>query len=334
MDKELLKRIKGTLVGCAYGDAMGMPTEFLKREDIKELFPNGVDTFYPTTERDFIGRHLQAGEVTDDTINTVLLIQMLIDNQGKVSSEGYLKYLQGWVKEHPEKNDVVAGPSTKRALAALENGTPIEKAGILGTTNGAAMKISPIGIVFDYRDLQNLVNQVYEVCMPTHNNAVAIAGASAIAACVSYSIRGGKDIEDLWKLALEAISLGNKKGYRLPGVSMEYRIKTIKKLVDTQSYDEVIYELQNLYGTGVESIETVPTVLAIIQLAKGDPCKAARISANIGADTDTIGAISTAICGAMNQTFEMKDIKLLETVNQLNFDELAEGLFPYIQNLG
>lgn len=328
---ELFERVKGALVGCAYGDAMGMPTEFMRREDILELFPDGVDTFYASTDRDFLGRKMQAGEVTDDTINTVLIIQMLIDYKGEISSEGYLKYLQEWVKEHPEKNDVVSGPSTKRALAALENGTPLEKAGILGTTNGSAMKISPIGIVSDYRDLNQLVENVYKICMPTHNNAMAIAGASAIAACVSYCIRGGKDIEDLWKLALEAAKLGKKKGFQMTSASLERRIQTIKKLVDTQPYDVVIDELQNLYGTGVETIETIPSVLAVVQLANGDPTKSARISANIGADTDTIGAISTAICGAMNQSFDSKDIELLETVNQLNFDELAKQLLPYIQ---
>lgn len=327
----LFKRVKGVLIGCAYGDAMGMPTEFLKREYIQELFPEGINTFYPTTQYDFIGRNMPAGEVTDDTINTILISEMIIDNKGTFSALSYLEYLQNWVKAHPEKNDVVAGPSTKRALAALSNGTPLEKAGIMGTTNGASMRISPIGIVSDYRDMNRLVNNVYEICLPTHNNAIAVAGASAVAACVSYGVRGGKDTHKLWDLALEAAHIGKQKGFQMPGLSLERRIKAVKELVETQPYNIVINELQDLYGTGVETIETIPAVLAIIQLAKDDPCQCARISATIGGDTDTIGAISTAICGAMHPDFPVEDVELLERVNNLNFDELAEGLYPYVQ---
>lgn len=328
---EIKKRIQGTLIGCAYGDAMGMPTECLTRDDIKELFPYGIDKFYATTSRDLAGRNMMAGEVTDDTINTVLIAQAIIDNKGVISVESYLNYLQQWIRELPEKSTLVAGPSTKRALAAIEEGTPIEKAGIMGTTNGAAMKISPIGILYDYYDMETLVEKVEQICMPTHNTNIAIAGASAIAACVSYGVRGGNNIHHLWELALSAAAIGKQKGFPIPGVSLERRIHAVRELVDTQPYDVIIDELQNLYGTGVETIETVPAVLAIIQLAKGDPLTTARISAGIGADTDTIGAISTAICGSMHPEFPAEDIALLERVNQLNFADLADGILPYVQ---
>ena len=38
------------------------------------------------------------------------------------------------------------GPSTKRAVAAVLAGTPPEEAGATGDTNGAAMRITPVGI--------------------------------------------------------------------------------------------------------------------------------------------------------------------------------------------
>ena len=38
------------------------------------------------------------------------------------------------------------GPSTKRALAALLAGTPLDETGRTGTTNGAAMRITPVGV--------------------------------------------------------------------------------------------------------------------------------------------------------------------------------------------
>ena len=74
---ELLERIKGCLIGCAYGDAMGMPSEMMKPELIKELFPDGISKLEPSTSRDFIGRRFKAGEVTDDTVNTILCFFVL-----------------------------------------------------------------------------------------------------------------------------------------------------------------------------------------------------------------------------------------------------------------
>ena len=38
------------------------------------------------------------------------------------------------------------GPSTKRALTALLAGADIDQAGRFGVTNGAAMRITPVGI--------------------------------------------------------------------------------------------------------------------------------------------------------------------------------------------
>lgn len=69
----------------------------------------------------------------------------------------------------------VSGPSTLKALDKIAKGVPVEEAGVTGTTNGAAMKIAPIGIVSDYREMQNLIKNVYQICLPTHNTKIAIA---------------------------------------------------------------------------------------------------------------------------------------------------------------
>ena len=40
------------------------------------------------------------------------------------------------------------GPSTKAALEAVSRGVPPEEAGKSGATNGAAMRITPVGVAF------------------------------------------------------------------------------------------------------------------------------------------------------------------------------------------
>ncbi|TIV77016.1 MAG: ADP-ribosylglycohydrolase family protein, partial [Mesorhizobium sp.] len=54
----------------------------------------------------------------------------------------------------------------------------------------------------------------------------------------------------------------------------------------------------DLVGTGVASQESVPAAFAVLEVAEGDPWRAAVISANLGGDTDTIGAIAASMAGA------------------------------------
>lgn len=327
--QEMQKRIWGVLVGGACGDAMGMATEMMSRQDIAAEFPDGVKQFYPASKRDVFGRRFRAGEITDDTINTVLVAQMLIDTGGRPDTMRYLAYLEKWMEENKEKSSLVAGPSTVRALEAIKKGMPIERAGIFGTTNGSAMKISPIGIISDYRDMEQLTDNVEQICRPTHNTSVAIAGATVVAACVSYGVRGGGDIKELWEIVLAAVESGGRRGYPFPTVLLRRRIEAVRELTAVKPKEMVLRELTDFYGTGVETIESIPAALAVIQLAGGNAWEAACLSAELGGDTDTIGAISAAICGGIRPEFPAGTAETLESVNDLHLDELAAQLLPY-----
>lgn len=321
-----LARIKGVLVGTACGDAMGMPTEMLSRSDIADLFPNGITRFYPSTSRDIFHRTLLAGETTDDTANTLMVAHMLINSQGIVDTELYLKYLDRWITENSDKVALVIGPSTLRALSALKNGVSIEQSGIFGTTNGSAMKISPLGIVFDYKDSKGLAHQVEKICKPTHNTNIAISGANVVAACVSYGVRGGDNIEEMWNIAFQSIRDCEGKGFKLPTASLYRRLRLIHDLIQFETPEKVIDQLKSVFGTGIETIETIPTALAIVSISNGDIQRAASLSAEIGGDTDTIGAISGAICGALNPYLDSQLIEQLESVNAISFDAVAQEL--------
>ena len=109
----------------------------------------------------------------------------------------YIHSLQVWVKNNGDKNPYIMGPSTLKALTAISNGTSMKKSGLFGTTNGSAMKVSPLGIICDYQDLDYLVNTVKLLCMPTHNTNIAITGASIVASLASFVLRGSKDIQKM-----------------------------------------------------------------------------------------------------------------------------------------
>lgn len=326
-----LERVRGALLGCALGDAMGMPTEMMARPDVAEQFPDGVMGFCASTDRDVFGRDMRAGEVTDDTINTLLVAQMLVEDDGAVNARRFIDYLIAWIDANPEKSCGIFGSNTLKALDAIRRGTPIERSGIFGTTNGGAMKITPIGVVRDYRDMDALVDAVEQICMPTHNTSAAIACASAVAAGVSYAVRGGDDIDGLWDVGIGAATIGWGRGYAFPTADVVWRMKLVRSEFSCGDAVQVVERLQDIYGTGVESVETAPAVFAVVALADGNPLEASRIAASIGGDTDTIGALATAICGAMHPELIPSGMAdRLESVNDFGLDVLAAQLLQLV----
>ncbi|WP_242704237.1 ADP-ribosylglycohydrolase family protein [Candidatus Enterococcus ferrettii] len=324
----IANRIYGILAGGAFGDAFGMPTECWSREQIKEKFPDGIHSFLPSQNNELMTRELEPGTVTDDTMNTIMILRSIVKNSGSLSTEEYIKELSYWL-ENAEDAKAVSGPSTIRAIQLIQQGTPIEKSGILSTTNGAAMKITPIGIIADYKKMDDLIKQVYDVSLPTHSTNVALTGAAIIAACISYVVAGGREIEALWTISLETVDKCQNIGYDFPSPSLSYRISQAKTIVRESSPEIAFERIVNELGSGVQTIETIPAVLAIVELANGNPIKAAKLSAEIGFDTDTIGALSTSICGGMNNCFSEEDIRLIEECNNINFDLLVKEILPF-----
>lgn len=325
------EKIWGVLAAGALGDAMGMPTECWSQEKIRQNFPDGVTELIGSNENDVFGRKLAAGAITDDTLNVLMILSIIKKNQGQIRVADYITELREWNDNSPV-SAFVSGPSTLKALDKIAQGVPIEETGVTGTTNGASMKIAPIGIISDYRDLPALVKNVAEICLPTHNTTIAIAGASTVAAAISYTVRGGQSTDEIWSLAFEAINAAKTYGHDFPSASLTFRMNQARKILRQETDDQII--LQRLYheiGTGMETIETIPSAFVIVEMAKGDPLRAAQLSASLGWDTDTIGAISAAICGGMNPKMPREMIRQIEEVNQLDFDQLAEELLPFVK---
>lgn len=325
------RRIWGVLAGVALGDAMGMPTECWSQEKINQVFPKGIDRLYPADEQDTFGRKLKAGAITDDTINTLMILNMLKKNQGRVQVDDYVKELIEW-NEKSGVSAYVSGPSTLKALEKISKGVSISETGVTGTTNGAAMKIAPVGIVSDYHDMKTLVENVYQICLPTHNTKIAVAGASAVAAAISYVVRGGNSIHKIWDVAYEAIRVSQAYGYDFPSASLKFRMQKARNILEQENYDQkrVLGRLYEEIGTGMETIETIPSVFAIVELADGNPWEAAKMCAVVGWDTDTIGSISCAICGGMQPDFPKNMIEQIEMVNELSFETLVSEMMEYI----
>lgn len=320
-------RALGALAGVALGDAMGMPTQTLSRGHIAALYGRITD-FRDAAEGNPVSRGLKAGTITDDTEQSLLLAQHLIDRRGDFDDHVWARTLLDWESNtHARGVNDLLGPSTKRAVEALQRGVLVSETGRLGTTNGAAMRIVPVGISVPPGPLSRLVDVVEATARLTHNTGVAIGSAAAVAAVVSAALDGA-DFEAAVPLALAAAALGERRGTPGTALSISDRIRAALDLAAGRDGASGAAEIAGRIGTSVAAVQSVPMAFAVLRLAKGDPWEAARISAEIGDDTDTIGAISCGMAGACAGFARIPRDKwqVVATVNRLELAPVIDGL--------
>jgi ADP-ribosylglycohydrolase len=324
------ERILGALYGQALGDAMGMPSELWPRRRVKAHF-GWIDRFLPGPAENNAACYFNQAEFTDDTSMALCLADAIIECDGQINADVIGRHILQWATDFDAFNKNVLGPTSKIALNAIRDGKPVSALENNGVTNGAAMRTSPLGCLLPATRLEHFVGEVALASSPTHKSDLAIAGAVVVSWAISRAIDG-----ESWTNIADA----------LPGIAryaqevkvttfsaslaarIELALKTVREANGIESASEQIYQL---VGAGTSTLESVPAAIAMVELAGTDPNRCAILCANLGGDTDTIGAMATAICGAL-QGVQAIDLSLkaeLDRVNQLDFGYYCEKLLHY-----
>jgi ADP-ribosylglycohydrolase len=323
----LQQRALGALAGVAVGDAMGMPTQTLTREEIAEVY-GSIDGFRDASPAHPVSAGLKAGTITDDTEQSLLLARHLIARGGRMDQKAWAHELLAWERDtHARGVNDLLGPSTKRAISALQAGVPAGEAGRFGTTNGAAMRIVPVAIATPPAPLASLVDAVEESCRLTHYTSEAIGAASAVAALVSAGIQGAVLAEAL-DLALAAAKVGEQRGEPAVNRMISARISEALSLAQGLKGREATLAIAGQVGTSVSALQSIPMAFAILKLANADPWTSALLSSVIGDDTDTIGAIACGMAGAISGigTIPADKWAFVKAVNGLDIEPVVNGL--------
>jgi ADP-ribosylglycohydrolase len=293
-----LARARGALYGLAIGDALGMPTQLLSRPQIVDRWGDLLTGFEPAPPGHPIAAGMPAGAVTDDTEQAVLLGRLLVSGHGTIDPNEFAGALVSWERDMAGRGSRdLLGPSTKRAVAAVLAGTPPEQAGSAGDTNGAAMRIAPVGIAVPADDVPRLVDQVVRASRVTHNTGIALAGAAAVAAAVSAGVSGA-GITQATALAVEAARIAAGRGHWVAGADVAARIEWAAGLVAGRGEAEAAGLIYTLVGTSLATQESVPAAFAVLAAVPDDPWRACLLAASLGGDCDTIAAMAGAISGA------------------------------------
>jgi len=316
----LEERVRGALIGTACGDAFGMPNSFLSAPPWRtEMEPGPAISPYHAG--------YAAGRITDDTEQSLALTSALEDG---FTPADVARRLNDWFVGVGGEHSLAVGPSTKRALMAYQSGGAVEEIGRFGVTNGAAMRISPIGVHGALAGLSTseLVDMVTTACLPTHLTSPAISGAAALAAAISAAIKGAP-WREVMEEALRGARAGVTRGNWIYAADVAARIQYARTLlVGAVTKADVVRLISDVVGAGEATTESVPAAIAIADFAHGDPQLAIEISGNLRGDTDTIAAMAGAICGAYagERAIPLKWRTLVQQVNKLDVGQWAERL--------
>jgi ADP-ribosylglycohydrolase len=317
-------RALGALYGLAIGDALGMPTQLMSRSAVSAAY-GSVTGFLDAAQDHPLAAGMAAGSVTDDTEQALLLARLLISGHGHVDSGIFADALVAWENRMRARGSLdLLGPSTKRAVQAVLDGEPVETAGRCGTTNGAAMRVTPIGIVMPSDDLDALVDRVVEASRVSHNTGVAIAGAAAVAAAVSAGIDG----KPYLPAALAAARIGAERGFWIAAADVASRIHLATTLASPLDPAASLTATYEVIGTSLATQESVPAAFGILAIFPDDPWKAVCAAASLGGDSDTVAAMVGAIAGAVHgvDSWPSDARATVRDVNALDLEAVVDGL--------
>jgi ADP-ribosylglycohydrolase len=320
-------RALAALYGLAIGDALGMPTQLMSHAEIAARF--GTLTGFEAATADHpLAAGLSAGSITDDTEQAVLLAEALIDGGGHIDAGEFADRLIAWEDRMRARGSLdLLGPSTKAAVSAILAGVPASESGRRGGTNGAAMRVAPVGVIMPSADLPALVDRVVEASMVTHNTGIALAGAAAVAAAVSTGIDGGSVAQGT-QLAIRAARLGADRGHWMAGASVHHRIEWAVSMADPADELASLARIRTSIGTSLATQESVPAAFGILAVFPEDPWAACLAAASQGGDSDTIAAMVGAISGACHglSGFPARAVDTVRRVNRLHLEPLVDQL--------
>ncbi len=118
------------------------------------------------------------------------LADALLEREGKIDPDLIGRNILDWALRFDAFNKNVLGPTSKIALNAIRDGKPVAELENNGVTNGAAMRVSPLGCLLPARDVDSFIDDVALASSPTHKSDLAVAGAVVIAWAISRAIDG------------------------------------------------------------------------------------------------------------------------------------------------
>ena len=295
-------RITGMLMGCAIGDALGMPVEGVENKltlrAIRRL--GGIRDFLapqPHVLRSL--RRLRPGCWTDDTQLTLAITRSVVNlgviDYDDVASAHVRAFetleLRGW------------DATTKQACRRLAQGTPRTRSGKLGGSgNGVAVKIAPIAAYSFMKgeSREQLLRHCLAVGVMTHFDSRAVVGAYLVAQLIRDALASPRRWEpapERYEELIEEAEWAESFVERTLGVSEDPMSQNLIELSDCLDSDPK--ELAELCNGATSYVCNSASFVVALMLGRPWEFEEGIIAAvNAGGDTDSNAAMVGSILGA------------------------------------
>ncbi len=282
-------RLLGVLLGTATGDAIGLPCEGLAAKRIALLKWTS-----PLTHRFLLGR----GMMSDDSEHTLMTANawMQCPDNSVQFQRAFARKLRWWVLGLPAG----VGLATARACFKLWVGIPPQRTGVYSAGNGGAMRSAILGVLFnEHPDRREAFTQaLVEI---THRDPRALVGARAVTEAVAMTAQLGHPLGHLPTHA-EVLAMLRK----LAPEDSEWQdiVNEIERgLQASRSVaDFWLGHFQKPDGVSGYVYHTVPVALYAWLHCEAHFERAVTAVIALGGDTDTVAAITGALCGATHGT--------------------------------
>ena len=152
MENEIIKeRFLGTIFGQAVGDALGLSTEFMSKQEVDQFYPNGIEDYSQIVQDDH-RRRWQRGDWTDDTDMMLCILDSFVACQ-KVDILDIARRFKEWMMN----GGMGIGRHTYNVMALGDYTSNPQKAAEIiwkmgkkkAAANGAVMRTSVVGLMKD-----------------------------------------------------------------------------------------------------------------------------------------------------------------------------------------
>ncbi len=257
-----LQRAKGCMIGQLAGDALGSQVEFQNSDSIRNDYPDGVREIKGSCIWNTI-----AGQPTDDSEMALLLARMLVNKGTYDPDMAFIEY-QYWLNSDPF--DI--GNTIYRGI----RGKPDHGS----QSNGAMMRISPLGIFGTNYSLEKVAEWAIQDAMLTHPNEVCLKANALFCMAIAYSIGSAITPGQLYRLI---------RGWAVDIDSPEELLGAVNEAEKAPPDD--YFSQQGWVLIAFHN--------ALWQLCYADSFESALVDTVMkGGDTDTNGAICGALLGA------------------------------------
>jgi poly(ADP-ribose) glycohydrolase ARH3 len=274
----LRSKLRGALLGCFVGDALGRPYEGASVDD-------------PRLREDLRRRAVNPGALlyTDDTEMMIGLAESLV-RRGALDPEDVLRTLAA---EHDPARGY--GKGMKLAFAALAGGAPPERVAYAAwpggsTGNGAAVRVVPLACL--HHDEPEALERLAEASAAiTHAHPIGRAGCVVQALALASALR----LDPAAELDRAAFAGDLARRVAAWDAGIARKLSAIEGMIAAPPPPR---EVVAILGNGVSADVSVP--LAVFAFLAWYPSFEEVVCGAVahGGDTDTIGAMAGALIGA------------------------------------